>query len=159
MVQALESDIEIAADPDTVWAAISDVPSMKRRSPELVAMMMLGKPKVGRRSVNVNRRKGFVWPTTARVTRWKPTANDDGNGSFAFHVWPTNVEWSYDLEPTATGTRVTERRTALPNPSLSVRLTARWALGGAEPHDVELLAGIKATLAALKADVERNGSA
>lgn len=150
----LEAEIEIAASPEEVWAAISDVPSMKKRSPELVVMRTFGKPKVGRRSLNINRRRGFAWPTTARITRWKPPTNDGGNGSFAFHVWPTDVEWSYDLEPASGGTRVVERRTALPDPSLSVRLTAKWALGGADNHDTELLAGMKATLAALKAEVE-----
>ncbi|GAA3511429.1 SRPBCC family protein [Aeromicrobium panaciterrae] len=150
----LEAEIEIAATPDDVWAALSDVSAMKRRSPELVVMRTLGRPRVGRRVVNLNRRKGFAWPTTARITRWKPPANDDGNGAFAFHVWPTDVEWSYDLEPTSSGTRVVERRTALVAPSLSVRLTAKLALGGADNHDVELLAGMKATLAALKAEVE-----
>lgn len=151
----LEAEIEIAASPDEVWAAISEVASMKKRSPELVMMRTLGKPKVGRRSLNINRRKGFAWPTTGRITRWKPPTNDGGNGSFAFHVWPTDVEWSYDLEPTSTGTRVVERRTALPDPTLSVRLTAKWALGGADNHDVELLAGMHATLAALKLEVEQ----
>lgn len=150
----LEAEIEIAAAPDTVWTAISDVAAMKQRSPELVTMRLLGKPKVGRRSINLNRRKGFAWPTTARITRWKPPVNDDGSGAFAFHVWPTNVEWSYELEPTAGGTRVVERRTALNDPSLSVRLTARLALGGADNHDVELLAGMNATLAALKSEIE-----
>jgi len=151
---ALEAEIEIEATPDEVWAAVSDVDSMKSRSPELVTMRMLGKPKEGRRSLNINRSKGFAWPTTARITRWKPPANDGGSGAFAFHVWPTNVEWSYDIEPTPSGVRVVERRTALPNPSLTVRLTARWALGGADVHDVELLDGMNATLAALKSEVE-----
>ncbi|MDR7086501.1 hypothetical protein J2X11_001340 [Aeromicrobium panaciterrae] len=151
----LEAEIEIAATPDEVWAAISNVAAMKKRSPELVVMRTFGKPKVGRRSVNINRRKGFAWPTTARITRWKPPTNDGGNGSFAFYVWPTDVEWSYDLEPSSTGTRVVERRTALPDPSLSVRLTAKWALGGADNHDTELLAGMNATLAALKVEVEQ----
>lgn len=150
----LETEVEIAASPDAVWAALSDVSAMKARSPELVAMRLLGTPKVGRRSLNLNRRKGFAWPTTSKITRWKPPAIDNGNGSFAFHVWPTDVEWSYDLVPTATGTRVVERRTALPDPSLTVRLTAKWALGGADNHDTELLAGMEATLAALKSDVE-----
>lgn len=117
-------------------------------------MRMFGRPKVGQRGVNLNRRKGFAWPTFSRITRWKSPALDSGNGSLAFHVWPTDVIWSYDLEPIDTGTRVTERRTALDSPSLSVRLTARWALGGADPHDVELLAGMRTTLAAIKTEVE-----
>lgn len=150
----LEASIDIEAPPDRVWSAISDVSAMKRRSPELVMMRLAGKPKVGRRSLNLNRRKAVVWPTTSRITRWKPPALDGGNGSFAFYVWPTDVEWSYDLEPTATGTRVVERRTSVPDPSLVVRLTAKWALGGADQHDVELLEGMHATLAVLKNEVE-----
>lgn len=150
----LEAEIEISATPDQVWAALSDVSAMKNRSPELLMMRTLGKPQVGRRALNLNRRKGFVWPTTAKITRWKPASNDDGHGSLAFHVWPADVEWSYELQPTQTGTRVVERRTALVDPSLTVRLTARWALGGADNHDVELMAGMHATLAALKAEVE-----
>jgi hypothetical protein len=151
----LEAAIDIAATPDAVWSAISDLTAMKRRSPEVVGMWMFGRPKVGRRGLNINRRKGFFWPTTSRITRWKAPALDGGNGALAFHVWPTDVEWSYGLEPTASGTRVTERRTALPQPSLTVRLTARWALGGADSHDTELLDGMKQTLQQIKTDTER----
>lgn len=88
----LEAEVEIAASPDVVWAALSDVSAMKRRSPELLMMRTFGKPKAGRRSLNLNRRKGFAWPTTSRITRWKPPAHDNGRGAFAFHVWPTKVE-------------------------------------------------------------------
>ncbi|WP_332664075.1 SRPBCC family protein [Aeromicrobium sp.] len=150
----LESTIQIAASPDAVWAAVSDVKAMGRRSPELVGMWLLGRPRVGRRSINLNRRKGFVWPTTGRITQWKPPANDNGRGVFRFHVWPTNVDWSYEIEPADGGTRLTERRTALPNPSLTVRLTARLALGGADSHDSELRDGMDRTLAAIKSDAE-----
>lgn len=150
----LESAIHIAATPDEVWAAVSDIKAMGRRSPELVGMWLLGRPRVGRRSINLNRRKGFVWPTMSRITQWKPPANDNGRGMFRFHVWPTNVDWSYEIEPFDGGTRLTERRTALPNPSLTVRLTARLALGGADSHDSELCDGMDRTLAAIKSDVE-----
>lgn len=151
----LESTIQIAATPDAVWAAVSDVRAMPRRSPELVGMWLLGKPRPGRRGINLNRRKGFLWPTTSRITQWKPPANDNGRGVFRFHVWPTNVDWSYEIEPADGGTRLTERRTALPKPSLSVRLAARYALGGADAHDSELCDGMDRTLAAIKAEVER----
>jgi hypothetical protein len=151
----LETSVDIAATPDAVWAAVTDLTAMAQRSPELVVMRLLGKPKVGRRSINVNRRKGFMWPTTARITQWKPPSNDNGRGAFVFHVWPTNVDWSYETEPTATGTRLVERRTALVDPSLTVRLTARFALGGADNHDSELLKGMDSTLAAIKSEIER----
>lgn len=150
----IESSVDIAASPDAVWAAVSDVKAMRRRSPELVGMWLLGKPKVGRRAINLNRRKGFVWPTTSRITRWKPPAQDNGRGAFTFHVWPTNVDWSYETEPHEGGTRLTERRTAVVNPSLVVRATAKLALGGQAGHDVELCDGIDKTLAAIKTEVE-----
>ncbi|KRC66655.1 hypothetical protein ASE12_18895 [Aeromicrobium sp. Root236] len=151
----LESTTTIAATPDEVWAAVSDVKAMHRRSPELVGMWLFGPPRAGRRGVNLNRRKGFVWPTFSRVVQWKPPANDNGRGVFRFHVWPTNVDWSYEIEPADGGTRLTERRTALPDPSPSVRWTARLALGGADAHDRELSDGMDRTLAAIKADVEQ----
>lgn len=149
----LEVEVDIAATPDAVWGAVSDLKAMARRSPELVGMWMVGAPGVGSRGVNLNRRKSFVWPTTMRVTQWKPAVLDTGRGALAFHIWPTDVTWSYEIEPTATGTRLVERRSALPSPSWVVRLTARWALGGADGHDVELLAGMTATLAAIKAEL------
>jgi hypothetical protein len=150
----LESRIDVAATPDEVWAAVSDIKAMSRRSPELVGMWLFGRPKVGRRGINLNRRKGFVWPTTSRIVQWKPPVHDNGHGVFRFHVWPTNVDWSYEIEPGDGGTRLTERRTALPHPSLTVRLTARLALGGAGPHDAELCDGMDQTLAAIKSELE-----
>jgi len=153
-LQPLETSVDIAATPEEVWSAVSDLKAMKRRSPEVAVMRMFGAPEVGQRGINLNKRKGFWWPTTTRITRWKPPSLDGGRAAMAFHVFPTDVEWSYELEPTASGTKVTERRTALPDPSLVVRLTARWGLGGADNHDVELLAGMDQTLAAIKAEVE-----
>jgi hypothetical protein len=153
--QALEASIEIAATPGEVWATVSDLSAMKRYSPELVGTWVLGTPGVGRRAVNLNRRKAFVWPTLSRITRWKDPARDNGRGALAFHVWPTDAEWSYELEPSDHGTLVTERRSALLHPSLLVRLVARYALGGADGHDVELLDGMHRTLTALARDTQR----
>lgn len=155
MVQGpLETSIDIGATPDVVWDAVSDLRAMERNSPELLRTWMRGKPKVGRRALNLNRRKAMIWPTRSRITQWKPPALDSGHGALAFEVMPTDVVWSYELEPTATGTRLTERRTALVQPSTVVRLTARWALGGAENHDIELLAGMEETLTKIKAELE-----
>ena len=150
----LEASIEIPVPPAGVWAVLADLRSMSRRSPELVGTWMPGAPRVGRRALHLNRRRAVVWPTTSRITRWKDPAHDGGRGALAFHVWPTDVEWSYELVPTSdgTGTIVTERRSALPRPSLLVRLTARYAMGGADQHDTELLDGMHRTLEALAAD-------
>jgi hypothetical protein len=148
----LEASLEIAAPPERVWALLSDLSAMRRRSPELIGTFMRGAPRVGRRALHLNRRKAVVWPTSSRITRWKDPAHDGGRGALAFYVWPTGVEWSYELEPSAGGTLVTERRTAMPRPSLVVRLMARYALGGADQHDAELLDGMHRTLTALAHD-------
>ncbi|MFI5425591.1 SRPBCC family protein [Aeromicrobium sp. UC242_57] len=157
MQPPLEASIDIEASPDAVWAVVSDLAAMKRWSPELVGTWLRGRPGVGAKAVNLNRRKGFVWPTTSRITRWKDPANDSGRGALAFHVAPTDVEWSYELEPLDGGsrTRLTERRTAVVDPSLVVRLTAKLALGGASSHDERLERGMKQTLSAIQSHLER----
>jgi len=156
---ALEAELDIAAPVDRVWSILSDLRSMGERSPETVRMFIAKTPEVGSRGLNLNRRGAVVWPTTTRITRWKPPAHD-GSAAVAFHVGPTGVEWSYELTPAALpdgreGTRVVERRSSLPKAGLAVRLTSRWLLGGSENHDVELLEGMQRTLAAIKADAER----
>lgn len=156
---ALEAELDVAATVDEVWSVVSDLRSMGERSPETVRMFITATPEVGSRGINLNRRGAVVWPTTTRITRWKPPSHD-GSAAVAFHVGPTNVEWSYELTPVvlpdgAEGTRVVERRSSLPKAGLAVRLTSRWLLGGSEHHDVELLEGMQRTLAAIKADVER----
>lgn len=155
---ALEAELDMAASVDEVWSVVSDLRSMGERSPETVRMYITATPEVGSRGLNLNRRGAIVWPTTTRITRWKPPSHD-GSAAVAFHVGPTNVEWSYELTPTtlpggAEGTRVVERRSSLPDAGLAVRLTGRWLLGGSEHHDVELLEGMQRTLAAIKAEVE-----
>lgn len=151
---ALEAQTQIVAPVERVWALLADLRAMGERSPETVRMFITDSPEVGSRGLNVNRRGAVVWPTTTRITRWKPPVHD-GSAALAFHVSPTNVEWSYELTPTETGTLVMERRSSLPEPGLVVKLVGRWLLGGSQHHDVELLDGMHRTLAALKADAER----
>lgn len=149
---ARSESIMLAAPPAEVWAAVTDLKAMARRSPELVGMWVLGGLRIGRWSVNLNRRGWFLWPTTSRITdHVSPTAETPGR--FAFTVWPTEVEWSYEVQEQGTGTLLTERRTAVVDPSLVVRATARLALGGQAGHDDELIDGMKATLAAIEADL------
>ena len=92
----LESTIHVAATPDEVWAAVSQVRAMPRRSPELVGMWLFGKPRVGRRGINLNRRKGFAWPTFSRITQWKPPGNDNGR-SGGMNVYMQGVMTSDDF--------------------------------------------------------------
>jgi uncharacterized protein YndB with AHSA1/START domain len=150
----LEAETTIDAPVEKVWSLLSDLRSMSERSPETVRMFIDAAPGVGSRGVNINRKGLVVWPTTTRITRWKPPTHD-GSAALAFHVGPTNVEWSYELTAEDGGTRVVERRSSLPRAGLTVRVAGKWFMGGAENHDVELLDGMHRTLAALKADAER----
>lgn len=149
----LEAETHIAASVETVWSLVSDLRSMSEHSPETVRMFVASSPRVGSRGVNVNRRGAVVWPTATRVTRWKPPSHD-GSAALGFWVGPTNVEWSYELQPVDGGTRVVERRSSLPAAGLTVRLASKWFMGGAENHDVELVDGMRRTLASLKAAAE-----
>lgn len=151
---ALEAQIDVAADVPTVWRIVSDLRSMGERSPETVRMVITDTPQVGSRGVNLNRRGAVVWPTTTRITRWKPPAHD-GSASLAFRVGPSGLEWSYDLTPTGDGTHVVERRSVYATQDPASSIMSRWLLGGAENHDAEILAGMHATLRTVKALAER----
>lgn len=150
---ALEAEIDIAAPVETVWSLLSDLRSMSERSPETVRMVIGSAPEVGSRGLNVNRKGAVVWPTTSRITRWKPPTHD-GSAALAFRIWPVDVEWSYELTPEGGRTRVVERRSSLPRAGLTTRLVGKWLMGGAENHDVELLDGMHRTLEALRRDAE-----
>ena len=122
---------------------------MSRWSPETWAQLFLPRRLAqGQLSVNLNRRKAFVWPTLSRYV--DVTAPE----SLAFRVYGPGARWSYRLEPQDGGTRLVLRRDLIGGRrTLVSRVIATLALGGIEEHDVELLAGMDRTLAAISADV------
>lgn len=144
----LEQSIDIAASPAQVWALVTDMPRMASWSPQVVKTFVKGPVQLGTRTLNVNRRGLLVWPTRAKVVRFEP------HREFAFRVKDNFTIWSFTLEPTATGTRLTQRRETPDGISdISVRLT-KVALGGQDQFRSELLDGMRQTLAAIKADAE-----
>jgi uncharacterized protein YndB with AHSA1/START domain len=144
----LEQSIEIAAPPARVWALVTDLPRMAAWSPQVVKTFVKGPVQLGTRTLNVNRRGLLVWPTRAKVVRFEP------HREFAFRVKDNFTIWSFTLEPTGTGTRLTQRRETPDGISdISVRLT-KVALGGQDQFRAELLEGMQQTLAAIKADAE-----
>jgi uncharacterized protein YndB with AHSA1/START domain len=148
-VAPIEATIEIAAPPATVWALVSDLRNMARWSPQVVKTFVKSPVGEGSTMFNINRRKLLVWPTQAKVVRFVPEQE------IAFRVKENFTVWSYQLEPTDTGTRVTSRREAPQGISdLSVGLTKR-ALGGVDVFTEELQQGMRATLDKIKADAER----
>ena len=102
----------------------------------------------GTRTVNINRRGPLVWPTRAKVVRFEPVRD------YAFRIKDNASTWSFELEPTATGTRVVHRREA-PNGTTKVsRVLQEKVLGGIAEFDRELTQGMAVTLQRLKALLE-----
>jgi uncharacterized membrane protein len=144
----ISASVEVDASPDAVWAVVSDVTRMPEFSPELRRLFVVGskKPRVGMNLVGINRRGYAVWPTTSKVTRFEP------GRAVAWKTRESGATWTYELEPTERGTRVTGRRD-LPQFTIGTTLMAP-VIGGAEGHDQELADGIRSTLERIKATVE-----
>ncbi len=131
-----------------MWAVVSDVTRMPEWSPELRRLYPLGdrRPRVGMRMLGLNRRGLAFWPTTSTVVRYEPER------AVAWKTRESGATWSYELEATGTGTRLTGRRD-LPAYTVGTKLMAA-VIGGAEGHDRELADGIRTTLTRIKATVE-----
>ena len=102
----------------------------------------------GTRTVNLNRRKNLFWATTSTITEVVPQRK------LAFRVNVNNTVWSYELEPTATGTRVVESRHAENGVKPMAELGVKLLMGGAPSFDREMVDGMNASLARIKAAAE-----
>jgi hypothetical protein len=142
----ISATIEMKADPEVVWAIVSDFRRMPEFSPELRKAYVIGKPGVGAKIIGVNRRKFVVWPTSSKVVRWEP------GRAVAWKTRESGATWIYELEGTPAGTRVTGRR-VLPKFTAGTSLLGP-AIGGAAGHDRELAEGIRTTLERIKSTVE-----
>lgn len=146
----IEGSIDIDAPPARVWEVVSDLRRMGEWSPQCKKMIIRGgEVKQGTRTINVNRQGWKVWPTRSYVKVFEPERE------LALKIAENGTVWTYELEPTATGTRLTEHRTA-PNgvSSLSNMLTKN-VLGGTENFEAELEAGIAETLRHIKSAAEQ----
>jgi len=149
-VPPLEASIHIDAPPARVWQIVADQRRMNEFSPETYRQKFFGDEiGSGTRSINLNKRKGYLWPTASLITEFVPEKR------LAFYVYLAAATWSYDLVADGTGTVVTERR-ELKNGKRSIlaRLNATIGTGGIAVHEVELLAGMETTLARIKAEAE-----
>jgi uncharacterized protein YndB with AHSA1/START domain len=99
---------EITAPAEQVWAMVSDVTRMGEWSPENEGAVWLGgatSAQAGAKFRGTNRIGKRKWKTLATVTEVEPGRR------FSFRVSATVIkvaDWSYEVEPTATGCRVTE---------------------------------------------------
>jgi uncharacterized protein YndB with AHSA1/START domain len=145
----LHAQIDIDAPVAKVWSLVSDLNRMPEWSPQCRVMKPLGPLRPGTRTVNVNRRGLLMWPTTCTVTDVVPEKR------VAFRVNTNNTVWSYELEPTATGTRLTETRNAENGVKKASTMTVNALFGGVPSFERELVEGMNASLARIKAAAER----
>ncbi|MFV0318240.1 MAG: SRPBCC family protein [Microthrixaceae bacterium] len=108
MAEQVSVSRTIAAEPDQVWALVSDLPRMGEWSPEATGGRWLGatsRPKRGARFIGHNRAGWLRWSTIATVVTY------DEPSEFVFDVsaGPVKVSrWTYRIEPDDDGCMVTE---------------------------------------------------
>ncbi|NRQ51195.1 SRPBCC family protein [Aeromicrobium stalagmiti] len=148
--QLIDGTIDIDATPATVWGIVSDLRSMGERSPQCRRMFVLGQEiGLGTRTFNLNRQGWKRWPTNAKVVAFEPERR------IAFQILENRTVWTYELEPTATGTRLTESRTAPRGVSKVSNVATQRFLGGTDTFEVSLKDGIRRTLEQVKAAAEK----
>jgi uncharacterized protein YndB with AHSA1/START domain len=145
----LQAQIDIDAPVAKVWALVSDLSRMPQWSPQCRVMKALGPVRQGTRTINFNRRNRMYWPTTSVVTEVIPEKK------LAFRVNQNNTVWSYELEPTDTGTRLVETRHAENGTTAFSNMSINALMGGVPSFERELVDGMNATLSRIKAAAER----
>jgi hypothetical protein len=112
-------------------------------------MKPLGPLRPGTRTINLNRRNLLFWPTTSTITEVLPERK------LAFRIPLNTSVWSYELEPTATGTRLVETRRTDNGVTAVSKAVTNAALGGVPSFEKELLEGMNLSLARIKAAAEK----
>jgi uncharacterized protein YndB with AHSA1/START domain len=144
----LQTHVDIDAPASKVWALISDFRRMPQWSPQCRRMRPLGPLRAGTRTLNLNRRNRMFWPTTCTVVEVVPEQR------LAFRVDTNRTIWSYELEANGQGTRVIESRHAENGVSVFSNLSVNVLFGGTANFERELLEGMNASLARIKAAAE-----
>ena len=144
----LKAEIEINAPVSKVWSLVSDPGRMPQWSPQCRIMKALGPIRPGTRTFNLNRRGLLFWPTTSVITEVVPERK------FAFRIPINTTVWSYELERTATGTRLIETRHAENGVTAVSTAVTKAALGGVDTFERELLEGMNQGLSRIKAAAE-----
>ncbi|OBF04101.1 polyketide cyclase [Mycobacterium sp. ACS4054] len=145
----LQAQIDIDAPVSKVWELISDLRRMPEWSPQCRWMKSFGPLRQGTRTLNLNRRNRMFWPTTSTIVEVIPETK------LAFRVQTNGTIWSYELEPTGAGTRVTESRHAENGVTAFSNLSVNTLFGGTTNFERELVDGMNTSLARIKAAAEK----
>lgn len=144
----------VDAAPDVIYDLVADVTRMGQWSPECVACEWVDGatgPAVGARFRGRNRRGLARWSNRPRVV----TAERGREFSFVATdpIGRDMTKWTYRLEPTSSGTDVTESFEMVHSIPLYIRLSDRWLMG-IKDRQIDLEANMRRTLAALKVAAE-----
>ncbi|HTI76838.1 MAG TPA: SRPBCC family protein [Mycobacterium sp.] len=145
----LQAQIDIEAPVSKVWELVSDLSRMPQWSPQCRVMKALGPLRQGATTINLNRRGRMFWPTTSVITEVIPETK------LAFRVPINKTIWSYELEPTESGTRLVESRHAENGTTAFSNMSINAMMGGVPSFERELVDGMNATLSRIKAAAER----
>ncbi|HET7487047.1 MAG TPA: SRPBCC family protein [Acidimicrobiales bacterium] len=148
-----EASVVIAAEPEVLWAMVTDLPRMGEWSPENKGGEWVGDatgPAVGARFKGRNQRGKSRWSTTVTITEAEP------GRSFAFRASgkPATV-WRYGFEPAEGGTRVTESF-AMDKPLGALNRLITKVTTGVDDRRADMEEGVRTTLANLKAAAEKS---
>lgn len=145
----ISASIDIDASPAEVWAVVSDLRRMGEWSPQCKKMFIFGRGvKLGTRTLNINSAGKMHWPTTAKVVKF------EANKTIGFRITENRTIWTYELEQTASGTKLTESRRTPDGISGASTFAVDKAMGGTSQFEESLERGIKKTLARIKTEVE-----
>jgi uncharacterized protein YndB with AHSA1/START domain len=145
----LQAQVDIDAPASQVWALISDFRRMPEWSPQCRWMKPFGPLRPGTRTLNLNRRNRLFWTTTCTVVEVVPEKK------LAFRVNTNRTIWSYELEPNGQATRVIESRHAENGVSAFSNVSVNALFGGTSNFERELVEGMNASLANIKAAAEK----
>ena len=142
---------EIAADPLTIWNAVTDITRMGEWSPECHTCTWddgFSGPEVGAVFTGQNRNGEFEWTTQAKITDAVPGER------FAFDAMARDfvfAKWAYEFEATDGGTLVTEHALDLRPEAIKERGAS---ISGVEDRDARNRENMEATLARLAEALE-----
>lgn len=152
MAERIEITREIAASPQAVYDAISDITRMGEWSEECHACEWedgFDAPVVGAKFVGHNRNGDKEWTTHATITEAEPGRAFTFECSlYDFHF----STWGYRLEPTEAGCRVTEWSDDL-RPESALEFSAR--MSGVSDREARNRSTMSGTLERLAAALER----
>jgi uncharacterized protein YndB with AHSA1/START domain len=153
MTQPVQESVRIDAPPAVVWGMVSDPTRMPEWSPELTAARWVSdvhEPRVGARFKGSNRHGVFRWSTSCEVIAAEPEQVFSYRVRSVFGL-PVS-QWSFRIAPTDGGCELTEATTDERGAVMRVLGPTATGVGDRVTHN---LAGIRATLAAIKAAAER----